>query len=439
MRDSADSDDYGVTRRGKKRGKFRYDEATYEKRNRHQPKLAAEDAHDDTDGLPEGDRWSTWDQSTPTERGPKPHPKWLVTDLAAVDYELGVLKTGKEADVFLVRRGVPGTDRSCLLAAKRYRDATHRQFHRDAGYLEGRRVRESRINRAVANRSSFGRGAIAGQWANAEFNALVQLYNARVPVPYPVQIVGTELLLEFIGDPDGTGAPRLAETRPDAAQLTSLWNQLVEAMGTLAGAGYAHGDLSPYNLLVHDGRLVMIDLPQVVDVVANPGGRGYLERDAKNVATWFVRAGHPDADPELLANLLAKEARLALCGGYSWGAPDSTAPSHQATAAATEYRGGRTGTLPRGQAVPVRSVGKCGTMRYARRSVLCGYSHRRHFRCLKYRAASDRVGERCGTGEARRCARVDAQAEGSRRGPPRAVRQPAWPRPAVPGAHGERL
>jgi RIO kinase 1 len=317
MRDSADSDDYGVTRRGKKRGKFRYDEATYEKRNRHQPKLAAEDAHDDTDGLPEGDRWSTWDQSTPTERGPKPHPKWLVTDLAAVDYELGVLKTGKEADVFLVRRGVPGTDRSCLLAAKRYRDATHRQFHRDGGYLEGRRVRESRINRAVSNRSSFGREAIAGQWANAEFNALVQLYNARVPVPYPVQILGTELLLEFIGDPDGTGAPRLAETRPDAAQLTSLWSQLVEAMATLAGAGYAHGDLSPYNLLVHDGRLVMIDLPQVVDVVANPSGRGYLERDARNVATWFVRAGHPDADPELLANLLAKEARLALCSGYS--------------------------------------------------------------------------------------------------------------------------
>ena len=324
MRDSADSDDYGVTRRGSKRGKFRYDEATYEKRNRHQPKLAAEDAHDDTDGLPEGDRWSTWDQSTPTERGPKPHPKWLVTDLAAVDYELGVLKTGKEADVFLVRRGVPGTDRSCLLAAKRYRDATHRQFHRDAGYLEGRRVRESRINRAVANRSGFGREAIAGQWANAEFNALVQLYNARVPVPYPVQVLGTELLLEFIGDPDGTGAPRLAETRPDAAQLTILWSQLVEAMATLAGAGYAHGDLSPYNLLVHDGRLVMIDLPQVVDVVANPSGRGYLERDARNVATWFVRAGHPDADPELLANLLAKEARLALCSGYSqarWQGP----------------------------------------------------------------------------------------------------------------------
>ena len=318
MRDSADSYDqsFGQVRRtrSKRQRKFYQphdDEATYVKRAWELQRLAGDDADDATDGLPEGDRWSTWDQSTPLERGPKPHPAWLVTDLAAVDYELGVLKTGKEADVYLVRRGVPGADRSCLLAAKRYRDATHRQFHRDAGYLEGRRVRESRVNRAVAKRSGFGRQAIAGQWANAEFNALVQLFNAGVPVPYPVQILGTEVLLEFIGDEDGTGAPRLAETRPEQAELASLWSQLVEAMTTLAGAGFAHGDLSPFNLLVHHRRLVMIDLPQVVDIIAHPNGRSFLDRDAKNVATWFARAGHPDADPDVLARQLAKEARLA--------------------------------------------------------------------------------------------------------------------------------
>src|ERR1700760_1973611 len=147
MRDSADfGDDYGVTRRGNKKRRSRFDDdpATYVQRDRHRRRLAAEDAGDATDGLAEGDRWSTWDQSTPTERGPEPHPEWLVTDLAGVDYELGVLKTGKEADVFLVRRGVPGASTSCLLAAKRYRDETHRQFRRDAGYLEGRRVRDSR-------------------------------------------------------------------------------------------------------------------------------------------------------------------------------------------------------------------------------------------------------------------------------------------------------
>jgi RIO kinase 1 len=311
MRDSADSDDYGVTRRGRKRGKFDDYDRTYVKRDRHLPRLQAEDAHDATDGLPDGDRWSTWDQSTPLERGPKPHPKWLVTDLAAVDSELGILKTGKEADVYLIRRHVPGTDKSCLLAAKRYRDAEHRLFHRDAGYLEGRRVRESRVNRATANRSAFGKQMIAGQWANAEFTALGRLHRARVPVPYPVQITGTEVLLEFIGDADGTAAPRLAETRPDDKLLASLWDQFTAALDTLARHGLAHGDLSPYNLLVHQGRLVLIDLPQVVDVIAHPTGRDYLARDARNVATWFAARGLPAADPDALALRAAEQAGLA--------------------------------------------------------------------------------------------------------------------------------
>ena len=54
----------------------------------------------------------------------------------------------------------------------------------------------------------------------------------------------------------------------------------------------------------------MIDLPQVVDVIANPNGRGFLDRDAKNVATWFASAGLPGAETEALARLLAAEARL---------------------------------------------------------------------------------------------------------------------------------
>jgi RIO kinase 1 len=321
VRDSADSYDPAFGRVRKTNAKRRNrldDEETFAKRNRHVRRLAsADEVADRTDGLAEDERWSTWDQSTPTERGPRPHPQWLVTELAAIDTELGIVKTGKEADVFLLRRAVPTTDesgpgRSCLLAAKRYRDGEHRLFHRDAGYLEGRRTRDSRVTRATANRTAFGLQAIAGLWANAEFTALCRLYEDGVPVPYPVQITGTEVLLEFIGDADGTAAPRLAETRPDERELSALWDQLVEAMVTLARRGFAHGDLSPYNLLVHMGRLVMIDLPQVVDVIANPGGRGFLERDAKNVATWFAARGLQAADPEKLAGLLIEEARLAL-------------------------------------------------------------------------------------------------------------------------------
>ncbi|HEY2284176.1 MAG TPA: RIO1 family regulatory kinase/ATPase [Streptosporangiaceae bacterium] len=298
----------------RRRSKWRLDddESTFSKRDRHRRSLPAEDVRDAVDGLPEGDRWSTWDQPAAGDRGPQPYPRWLVTDLAAVDTELGILKTGKEADVFLLRRGVPGTGRSCLLAAKRYRDPEHRMFHRDNTYREGRRVRESRVNRAMAAGSAAGREMIAQQWAGAEFAALAQLRRAGVPVPYPVQVLGTELLLEFIGEPDGTAAPRLAETRPAPEVLAALWDQLVGALVTLAGLGLAHGDLSAYNLLVREGRLVLIDLPQVVDVIAHPRGAEFLDRDAANVARWFTARGLAGSGPAPgeLAAVLRREARL---------------------------------------------------------------------------------------------------------------------------------
>ena len=311
MRDLPHSYEYHRERRRGKR-RFDDDEPLFQKRQRHARALPSLDVIDETDGLPEGDRWSTWDQLHAGERGPQPYPDWLVTELAAVDTELGILKTGKEADVFLLRRGVPRAGPPCLLAAKRYRDTGHRMFHRDSGYVEGRRVRQSRTNRAVANRTAFGREAMADQWAVAEFAALVQLFQAGVPVPYPVSVQGTEVLLEFIGDADGTAAPRLAELRPPGELLVLLWDQLVEATVTLARHGLAHGDLSAYNLLVQDGRLVLIDLPQVVDVITNPQGAMYLDRDAANVAAWFKARGLTGVDPapDELAARLRYEARL---------------------------------------------------------------------------------------------------------------------------------
>jgi RIO kinase 1 len=302
--------DSASSRRGNRR--FDDEETLFEKRSRHRRSLLAEGAFDAIDGLPDGDRWSTWGNSAAGELGPKPRPCWLITELAAVDTELGILKTGKEADVFLLRRGVPGNGRSCLLAAKRYRDAEHRMFHRDSGYLEGRRDRRSRTTRAIASRTTFGRQVIAAQWASAEFTALGRLHQAGLPVPYPVQITGTEVLLEFIGEPDGRAAPRLAEIPGRGRDVAGLWEQLVQALVTLARLGLAHGDLSPYNLLVHRDNLVIIDLPQVVDVIGNPRGASFLDRDAANVARWFTARGLTGVTPEPagLAGLLRREARI---------------------------------------------------------------------------------------------------------------------------------
>ncbi|MDL5158492.1 RIO1 family regulatory kinase/ATPase [Actinomycetospora sp. Odt1-22] len=257
------------------------------------------------DGPPTGDRWSTWAGAT---HGPEPHPGWLVVAEGAVDTELGVLKTGKEADVHLLERAVPDGP-SCLLAAKRYRSAEHRAFHRDAAYLEGRRVRRSRETRAMANRTAFGRDLLAGQWAAAEFAALGTLHAAGLPVPYPVQYDGTEVLLEFLGAPDGTAAPRLAGCRPDADRLWDWWEQLTTALVGLARLGWTHGDLSPYNVLVDGDRLVLIDLPQVVDLVGNPHGAEVLVRDVRRIAEWFAARGAV-VDPEALFHRLVAEAGL---------------------------------------------------------------------------------------------------------------------------------
>jgi RIO kinase 1 len=248
----------------------------------------ADDEYDD------GITFSTYPDAV---HGPSPLPNWVPTSPAATDTDLGVFKTGKEADVSLIRRTYAGD--SVLLAAKQYRDAQHRMFHRDAGYLEGRRMRKSRETRAVETRTAFGRELIAGQWAAAEFAVLSRLWSAGAAVPYPVQLLGTQLMMEFIGDEDGVAAPRLAQLRPSLEETAHLYAQLREVLGVLADAGYTHGDLSAYNVLVHHGRLVLIDLPQAVDLVGNPQGFNFLRRDCHNICSWFQARGVA-ADPQLL-------------------------------------------------------------------------------------------------------------------------------------------
>lgn len=283
-----------------------YDKHQYDK---HQSDDVAEPS--DTDflftpqqELPDSQRWSTWSSVEKSAHGPEPRPSWVVNDDGAIDTELGVLKTGKEADVFLVERAVPG-GHSSILAAKRYRSADHRNFHRDSGYVEGRRVRRSRDQRAMAKGTAFGREVASGQWALHEFAALSSLWAQGVPVPYPVQVDGTEILMEFIAV-EGSAAPRLAQVRPTADVVASYFDQLRDAMAVLARAHLAHGDLSPYNILAQGDRLVIIDLPQVIDIVSNPNGVDFLLRDCRNVCSWFVSRGlDVDAD-ELLSELLAQ-------------------------------------------------------------------------------------------------------------------------------------
>jgi RIO kinase 1 len=83
-------------------------------------------------------------------------------------------------------------------------------------------------------------------------------------------------------------ARRLAEVSVENPE--TAFEVVREYMRRLHGAGLVHGDLSEYNLIVHDGELVVIDLGQAV-TVHHPNAGDFLERDCRNVAAFFSRQG----------------------------------------------------------------------------------------------------------------------------------------------------
>jgi RIO kinase 1 len=237
------------------------------------------------------------------DHGPEPVPEWLITSGDARQTELGVLKTGKEANVHLVERTYG--EAVNVLAAKRYRKLDERAFRNDARYRAARRTGSSRVDRAMARGTRAGLAFRDHLWLQTEFDALCRLWRAGVPVPYPVQRLGNELMLELIGSSE-QAAPRLVHASLDSAALREAWSQLVDAMHAMVRCGVVHGDLSPYNVLWDAGRIVVIDFPQSVDPVAHPEGIALLERDVTNVTDWFVRRGLPCDASELFASLVSE-------------------------------------------------------------------------------------------------------------------------------------
>jgi RIO kinase 1 len=235
--------------------------------------------------------------------GPQPVPTWVITEDAAQQIERGVLKTGKEADVHLVERRLG--DRLNLLAAKRYRAAERRQFRDDSRYRQARRTGNRRTDLAIDKGTRAGVAFRAEQWAANEFDVLGRLWSAGVAVPYPVQRIGSELMVEYLGDDDGA-APRLVQVMPAEEQTADLFAQAIVNIRLCARRGVVHGDLSPYNMLVWAGRLFLIDFPQAVDPVTHPDGFTLLERDVTNVCRWAQRHGVACDAGEVFAEVVAE-------------------------------------------------------------------------------------------------------------------------------------
>jgi len=244
-------------------------------------------------------------------------PAWLTAG-GTDDEVLGLLKTGKEAEVFVVERRTFDRSRRAVLAHKRYRPISVRKgdleaggftrartFTDDAIYQAGRGVASSRDRRALARRSAHGRRLRAERWLREEFDALVRAHAAGVTVPYPVEFTGDGTIMQFLGD-DGVAAPRLVGARLSPAELRRAHTQVMDDLAVLTRTGLAHADLSPYNLLWWRGRVWFIDFPQAVDLVVNPNGLDLLHHDVVTVSAWFARQGVACDAEAAFAALLAE-------------------------------------------------------------------------------------------------------------------------------------
>jgi len=149
-------------------------------------------------------------------------------DSGLVTEVLATIGAGKEADVFLARDGPR------VVVAKAYR--LYRTSNRSRGAVK-----------------ADGMAHLAAR----EFELLGYAWAHRAPVPEPFQREENAFSMEYVGDGDGP-APQLRRTHLEGPE--SFAKELRTGISDLAHAGVVHTDLSPFNILVHRGHPVIIDL-----------------------------------------------------------------------------------------------------------------------------------------------------------------------------------
>ena len=204
-------------------------------------------------------------------------------DQGVITEVLRPLMAGKEAEVYLVIS--EGEER----VAKVYKQAINRSFKHRSDYTEGRKVRNSRQQRAMNKRSKYGREQIEAEWRSAEVDAIYRLRAAGVRVPEPYDFVDGVLVMELITDDQGEPAPRLVDLEFSRTEAIEVFRTLLREVVKMLCAGVVHGDLSDFNVLMTHHGPVLIDFPQAVEAAHNRVARKLLIRDVDNLTQFMAR------------------------------------------------------------------------------------------------------------------------------------------------------
>jgi len=195
------------------------------------------------------------------------------------------LALGKEANVFIASPGrKSGKDEQIIVKIYRLENANFKKMY---DYLK----HDPRYMHTKPNKRTT-----IFAWCQREYRNLL-LAREAIRCPTPLGFKANVLVMSMIGDP----ARQLKDTMPkDPAAFAAL---VLADMRALWKKGLVHGDLSAFNILDNDEKPVFIDFSQSSPTNA-PNAKELLERDLKNVATYFQRLDVPIDVEEEKAKIL---------------------------------------------------------------------------------------------------------------------------------------
>lgn len=123
-------------------------------------------------------------------------------------------------------------------------------------------------------------------WAEKEMRNLVRMKKCGLSVPEPILLRSHVLLMQFIGQ-DGWPAPKLKDVELSSSKARELYRDAVEMIWTMYNkCKLVHADLSEFNILYHDGKIVIIDVSQSVEH-DHPHALEFLRKDCTNITEFF--------------------------------------------------------------------------------------------------------------------------------------------------------
>ncbi len=125
-------------------------------------------------------------------------------------------------------------------------------------------------------------------WVRKEFRNLSRLEKWGLGVPKPIAVHKNVLVMEYLGTSNAP-SPRLRDVHIEDTE--AVYDELLEFLAvTWQKAKMVHGDFSPYNILWHIDRPVVIDVGQAV-VQSHPKSQEFLVRDVTRLVEWANKGG----------------------------------------------------------------------------------------------------------------------------------------------------